>query len=202
MTEIEALYENYESETKSKSHKDYIDFYEANKAVIEGGDTSTWSVDAIYITNMTSGYALSLSYYGSSRKSLPYLDKAIELFENLNENDFLSKDNSCETLRWIRGKENHNQKNYIDAAKDFTYLVEHYPDNDIYKNWLKSSLTNRTEQLNNFAWVGAGITFAIGTFTKKVDLLTSFLFDICSVIFLIIIVFLAVRNYLIKSKIK
>ena len=62
MTEIEAIYEKGQLIAKSRPYKDYIDFYEANKATIESTDISTWSVDAIYIANVTSDYALALSY--------------------------------------------------------------------------------------------------------------------------------------------
>ena len=138
MTEIEAIYEKFLSEIKSKSPKEYIEFYEVNKDIIESGDTSPGSIDYNNIVSLTAEYALALSYYGSSRKALIYLDKAIKLIENATTGD-LSKNNTYEILALTRGHENFNQKNYLEATKNYKYLVENYPDNDKYKKWLSNS---------------------------------------------------------------
>ena len=138
MTEIEAIYEKFLSEIKSKSPKEYIEFYKVNNDIIESGDTSLGSIDYNNIVSLTAEYALALSYYGSSRKALIYLDKAIKLIENATTGD-LSKDNTYEILALTRGHENFNQKNYLEATKDYKYLAENYPDNDKYKKWLSNS---------------------------------------------------------------
>src|SRR5665213_4344425 len=133
MTDIKSLYDKIYSDRIQKDPKVFIDIYEENKNLIEGADPSISNPDYDGIMRITAEYALSLSQYGSSRKSIPYLDKAIQLFKNSSQTD-LSKPQMFEMLVWARGIENYNQKEYSLASTDFQYLVDNYPDNDKYRN--------------------------------------------------------------------
>lgn len=106
--------------------------YEENRLLIENGNTEPDSQDYNHIIDITSSYALALSRQGNSQKSLQYLDRAIQLMSISTTID-LPGDAVFEELRWTRGYENYNQKNYKQAASDFEYLVAQYPDNDKYK---------------------------------------------------------------------
>jgi len=167
MTEIKVLYDKIFSDGIQKPPKVFIDIYEENKNLIEGADHSISNPDYDGIMRITAEYALSLSSYGSSAKSIPYLDKAIQLFKNSPQTD-LSKVQMYEVLVWARGIENYNQKKYSLAAKDFQYLVYNYPDNDKYKNWLLASKTIRAKKYLNYIWGLALISF-IGYFLAKKD---------------------------------
>jgi len=73
MTDIKSLYDRICSDNLTKDPKNFIHIYEEHKNLIEA--------------RITSDYALSLSQYGSSRKSIPYLDKFIQLFKNSSLTD-------------------------------------------------------------------------------------------------------------------
>lgn len=151
MTDIKSLYDRIYSDNLTKEPKSFIHIYEEHKNLIEGAEQSKSNPDFDSIMRITSDYALSLSQYGSSRKSIPYLDKAIQLFKNSSLTD-LKEVQMFEMLVWTRGVENYNQKNYSLASTDFQYLVDNYPDNDKYRNWLIASKTKKTKKYLNFIW--------------------------------------------------
>jgi hypothetical protein len=78
MTDIKKLYDKIYSDGIQKDPKIFIDIYEENKNLIEGADKSTSNPDYDGIMRITAEYALSLSQYGSSRKSIQYLDKSFQ----------------------------------------------------------------------------------------------------------------------------
>jgi hypothetical protein len=121
MTDIKKLYDKIYSDGIQKDPKIFIDIYEENKNLIEGADKSTSNPDYDGIMRITAEYALSLSQYGSSRKSIPYLDKSIQLFKDSSQTD-LTKVHMFEMLVWARGIENYNQKKYSLASTDFQYF--------------------------------------------------------------------------------
>ena len=87
MTDIKILYDKIYSDRIQKDPRIFINIYEENKNLIEGADPSISNPDYDGIMRITAEYALSLSQYGSSRKSIPYLDKAIQLFKNSSQTD-------------------------------------------------------------------------------------------------------------------
>jgi tetratricopeptide (TPR) repeat protein len=151
MTDIKSLYDRIYSDKLTKDPKSFIYIYEEHKNLIEGAEQSTSNTAFDCLMRITADYALSLSQYGSSRKSIPYLDKAIQLFKNSSLTD-LKEVQMFEMLVWTRGVENYNQKNYSLASTDFQYLVDNYPDNDKYRNWLIASKTKKTKKYLNFIW--------------------------------------------------
>lgn len=99
MTDIKSLYDRIYSGNLTKDPKDFIHIYEEHKNLIEGAEQSKSNPDFDSIIRITSDYALSLSQYGSSRKSIPYLDKAIQLFKNSSLTD-LKEIQMFEMLVW------------------------------------------------------------------------------------------------------
>ena len=87
MTDIKSLYDKIYSDRETKDPKIFINIYEENINLIEGADNLTSNPDYKGIMRITADYALALSQYGSSRKSIPYLDKAIQLFKNSSLTD-------------------------------------------------------------------------------------------------------------------
>ena len=154
MTDIKSLYDKIYSDNETKDPKQFIDIYEENKTLIESEDNLKTNADFDRLMRITSDYALSLSNYGSSRKSIPYLDKAVQMFKNSSWKD-LAKLSMYETLVWTRAVENYNQKRYSLATQDFQYLVYTYHDNDKYKNWLVAARTVKVKKYLNFFWFGA-----------------------------------------------
>lgn len=201
MTDIKILYDKIYSDGIQKPPKVFIDIYEENKNLIEGADTSTFNPDYDGIMRITAEYGLSLSQYGSSKKSIPYLDKAIQLFKNSSETD-LAKIQMYETLVWARGVENYNQKKYSLASPDFQYLVDNYPDNDMYRNWLLASKTVQAKKYVNYVWAAAAVCLFWESMVNKEDgQLKNYIIVTTAILFVIAIVG-EIANAIIKSRIK
>lgn len=201
MNEIETLCEKIYSENKNRVPKQFIDFYEENQNTIEGVDKTKANPDYDGIMRLTSDYALSLSYYGSSKKAIPYLDKSIELFEGSSWNE-LVKIPMYEMLIWTRGVENYNNKNYGKATKDFRYLVKSYPDNEKYSNWLLASRTIKIKKWLNILWLGNLVSIGCISFIEKEDAaLKNYLF-IIAITFFTLAGLAEIINAKIKSNIK
>jgi tetratricopeptide (TPR) repeat protein len=202
MTELEELYSKIYSDKETKNPKQFIDIYEANKTLIESSDIQLTNPGRDGIMRLTSDYALSLSHYGSSKKSIPYLNKAIQLFKDSSFDD-LTKLSMYEALVWTRGVENYNQKNYKAAAEDFKYLVDNYPDNDKYKNWLLGAKTIPVKKWLNFIWTAACVTILIEAMTSKnkEPMLKSYTLYLATMLFSIAIM-IEIFIWLTKRKIK
>ena len=71
MKDIKSLYDKIYSDKSTKAPKSFIHIYEEHKNLIEGAEQSTSNPAFDSIMRITSDYALSLSQYGSSRKSIP-----------------------------------------------------------------------------------------------------------------------------------
>ncbi len=201
MTGIKILYDKIYSDGIQKPPKVFIDNYEENKNLIESADTSTSNPDYDGIMRITAEYGLALSSYGSSKKSLSYLDKAIRLFKDSSADD-LTKVPIYETLVWVRGTENYNQKKYSLAAKDFQYLVDNYPDNDKYRNWVLASKTIQMRKYINYVWGAAAVCIVWGTMVSKEDAQLKNYLLIATTIFFVIAIFGEIANALIKFRIK
>ena len=201
MTEIKSLCEKIYSGNNNRAPKQFIDLYEENKTLIESEDLSISDPDYDGIMRLTSDYALSLSQYGSSKKALPYLDKAIQLFKNSSTED-LTKISMYETLVWARGVENYNNKKYKLASQDFQYLVDTYPDNDKYRNWLFASKTIKAKKWLNFLWGGVIVCVVWQTRVNKEDLKLKYYLLIAAIILFILAIVIEILNALLKTKIK
>ncbi len=201
MTDIKILHDKIYADGIQKPPKVFIDIYEENKNLIESADSSTSNPDYDGIMRITAEYGLALSQYGSSKKSIPYLDKAIQLFKNSSQTD-LTKVQMYETLVWARGLENYNQEKYFLAKLDFQYLVDNYPDNDKYRNWLLSSRTIKTRKYVNYLWFALVVAMVWETIVNKDNRqLKDYLLIAGSVLFVLAIIG-EIANALIKSRIK
>ena len=201
MTDIKLLYDKIYSDRETKDPKIFINIYEVNKNLIEGADNSTSNPDYKGIMRITADYALALSQYGSSRKSIPYLDKAIQLFKNSSLTD-LKEVQMFETLVWARGTENYNQKEYSLASIDFQYLVDNYPDNDKYRNWLIASKTIKTKKYLNFIWGFATVGFIWYLMAINDRDQNRNYFLVAAIVFVLLAVTIEIKNSLLKSRIK
>ena len=169
MTDLKILHDRIYSNDGIKDPKQFIDIYEESKSLIESAVHPAANPDYDAVMRITSDYALSLSHYGSSRKSILYLDKAIQMFKNSSWKD-LTKLSMYEMLVWTRGFENYNQKEYSLATQDFQYLADTYRDNDKYKKWLLASRTVKVKKYLNFFWYGAFTCLVLGAMVNKEDI--------------------------------
>lgn len=201
MTEIKILYDKIYSDNLTRDPKHFIDLYEENKSLIEGADASTSNPDYDGIMRITSDYALSLSHYGSSKKAILYLDKSIQFFKDSSVDD-LPKVPMYEMLVWTRGVENYNNKNYKTASQDFQYLVDNYPDNDKYKNWLLASRTIKAKKYLNYIWGFAFMSFIWYSLATKDNDTNRDYFLMATIVFVLLGILVEIANSLLKSSIK
>lgn len=152
MTELKKIYDKIYTEHLGRDPKQLIRFYEQNKDLIEVEDLSLSNPDYNGIMRIMTDYAKALSYYGNSKKALIYLNKSDELFKNSTSAKELVDVSVYEDLIWVRGTEYFNQKKYSLAIKDFQYLVDNYPNNDKYRDWLLGLKTTRIKKYTNFIW--------------------------------------------------
>jgi tetratricopeptide (TPR) repeat protein len=199
MTELKILYDKIYFDNQTRDPKQFIDLYEENKILIESANNSITNPDFDGIMRITSDYPLSLSHYGSSRKAIPYLDKAVQMFKNSSWKD-LTRLSMYEMLVWTRGVENYNQNKYSLAAKDFQYLVDTYHDNDKYKKWLLASRTVKIKKYLNFFWFGALACLIFESMVKKEDAKFKEYLLIASIILFGFAIATEIINVIIKSK--
>lgn len=200
MTDIKSLHDRIYSDTSTKEPKTFINIYEENKDLIEGADYTISNPDYQGIMRITADYALALSHYGSSRKSIPYLNKAIQLYKN-SPLTGLKEGTMFEALLLARGIENYNQKKYSLASADFQYLFDNYPDNDRYKNWLIASNTIKTKKYLNFFWGLAIASFVCYLMAANDRAPSSMYFILATIAFVLVAVAFEVANWLRKSRI-
>jgi hypothetical protein len=200
MTDIKILYDKIYSDGIQKPPKVFIDIYVENKNLIESADSSPSNPDYDGIMRITAEYALSLSSYGSAKESMPYLDKAIQLFKYSSQTD-LTKVQMYEALVWARGIENYNQKKYSLAKLDFQYLVDNYPDNDKYRNWMLASRTIQTRKYVNYIWAAAAVCLIWEIMVYKEDAQLKNYLLLATTIFFVIAIIGEIANALIKSNI-
>jgi tetratricopeptide (TPR) repeat protein len=168
MTILE-IYNKVYSTKETISLDGLIGLFEDNMALFENQIPYT---DEEYnaVMRLTSDYAHNLKNKEAYSKSLPYLDKAIDLFDNYKGFD-KSKMNDIEfyrILRFDRGVANYYLKNYLKSENDFTWLTKNNPDNDIFKNWIFSLRFRKYDQLLKILWYSIAASILFGTFIDKI----------------------------------
>ena len=122
----------------TKSYKDLVVNYEKYKSIIENVDYTAFDEQFDAFLKLTIDYSIALSEIGDYNRSLPYINKSIELFNA--DKKYAPEDlfnlRTYELLLWHRGKGNYIIKNYSLSKNDFETLVKHYPENKQYRNWL------------------------------------------------------------------
>ncbi|MCX6291587.1 MAG: hypothetical protein NT126_07460 [Bacteroidetes bacterium] len=204
MDQLEIFYNKLYDNKESKDPKTFIKLFEENKELIESTDASTSNPDFSGILRLISDYAISLSNYGSTTKAIPYLDKAIKLFHDFStfKNEDLNKIPIYETLVWRRGVDNYHLKKYSLATTDFQYLVENFPDNDVYRNWLLASRTIKAKKYLNILWPAGFICLMWETMVNKEDAKLKDYLLIAMIVIFVLAIAVEIINSLVKDSIK
>ncbi len=103
-------------------------------------------------------YGVTLAYTGFYSKAIPFINqtqKQIEKQFELNKKN-IWEDPLFEELIFVRGVTNFNLKNLNLAKKDFQVLVEHYPENEKYKNYYLLCNANKFVKIE---WAFFGLAF-------------------------------------------
>lgn len=199
---IKELYNKVYSTNETKTPEVFVQLYEKNKDIIDNQDTTD---DDSYeaVMRLTADYAHHLVIKESYKKALPYLEKAIDLFENFKGFD-LSKMNKVSfynILRFDRGRAYYYLKCYSKSNSDFFWLVTHNPDNDSYKNWLENIRLRKLNVLNSVLWYILAVLLILEIFIDKITYKTihTFLLILSSFLLLSILVLEAIK-YIRKRK--
>ena len=151
---INELFDKVYSTDETKNPDTFIRLFEENIILIENQDLQIDNVTYNAVMRLTADYAHNLKMKESHTKALPYLDKAINLFENYSGFD-KTKMNDVEfyrILRFDRGVSNYYKKNYSKSQLDFSWLIENNPENDAYKSWIFGLRYRKYDWVLNILW--------------------------------------------------
>jgi tetratricopeptide (TPR) repeat protein len=131
--------------------------------------------DEFKVAHLLSDYSLYLSGIGSLRKSLEFLNKSIDLFENLTlmKGKNLFKEPMYEALIWTRGLTYFKLNKYGPAKIDFKRLVDNFPDKLDYKKGYNSCKNFWLIRIHWTLLVLLGLSTCLEFFVKNKSHLTS-----------------------------
>jgi tetratricopeptide (TPR) repeat protein len=175
---INELYEKVYSTEETKTADTFIHLFEENVTLIESQDIKKDDETYNAVMRLTADYAHDLRIKEAYSKALPYLDRAIELFENYNGFD-KSKMNDVEfyqILRLDRGISNFYKRNYSLSKPDFLWLLKYNPDNEIYKSWISGLRFRKYDTTIKILWYVVGGSVLISALTDRKTL--GFFFDL------------------------
>jgi len=197
------IYDSIYSNEETKNPDSFIKHYEENITLIENHETDSEN-DYYDVMRLTSDYAHNLTIKESYTKALPFLDKAVQLYENFSgfDNEKLLENNFYQLLRFDRASANYYLKNFSIAQSEFKWLNDTYPENDKFKLWMTHTKFRKHDSLLKILWyIIAGSVLAT-TFIEKESI--GFLYDIVlyfGTIALVIAIALESIKYINKRKI-
>lgn len=156
---IKELHDSLYDEKKPVNPSLFIDTYENNIDIINKVDMSDLQ-DYDYVMHLTCDYAILLEDAGYLKKSILYLDKAINLIENFPE--YQSKNlfdiYYYELIVFHKARALYNLKKYKEAKVLFDKLDKVFPDNDKYQSW---TLGIKAKKYNYLIWICSAVIFAV-----------------------------------------
>jgi tetratricopeptide (TPR) repeat protein len=164
---IKELHDNLYDEKPLRNPRFFIDTYEKNIDLINNVDISNL-IDYDYAMRLTCDYAILLEDSGYIKKSIQYLDKAIDLMENFPnfQKDKLFDIHYYELIVFHKAHALYNLKKYKDSLLIFERLDKAFPNNDKYLGWIYGIKSKKYELYSN---VGLGLILAdliLGIFFK------------------------------------
>ncbi len=136
--QLESLYQKIYGDESTKNPKVFIQECEKHQTLLNDFKTDD-PVEYFRFTRLISDYGLMLFQVNRFSKSLKYLNKAISLFENNNEykGKDLFQENMYVELIVSRAINRYRKDKLNLAENDFKYLLNKFPSNKNYINWLK-----------------------------------------------------------------
>lgn len=166
---IIGLYDKVYSTEEAKNPDSYIRMFEENSKLIENQDILIDDESYNAVMRLTADYAHDLKIKESYAKALPYLDRAIELFENFNgfHKEKINNVEFYKILRFDRGVAHYELKNFNKSQVDFMWLKSNNPDHDVFKNWIYALRLRKYNILINILWLIAVGSAIIGTLVDR-----------------------------------
>ena len=165
------LYESIYSKNLHHEPRKFVEFFDHNRILIEGQNISINEIIYDRVTRLKSDYAHSLIHNESHAKAKPEIDKALKLFENhpdYNEKDLLDI-KYYETLIFDRAVVNFYSKNYKEAVEDFKTLTQKFPDDEKFRNWLKSTEAYKLVKFEKVLYIILAVTLFADLFLEDLN---------------------------------
>jgi len=158
------LFELADSQNLHQEPRKFVEFHDHNRILIEGQNISSNNLIYDRVTRLTSDYAHSLIHNENYTKAKPEIEKALKLFNEHPEykDQDLLEIKYYETLIFDRAVVNHYTKNYKEAIVDLTLLSNKFPDDEKFKNWLKSAKLYKLVKLETYLYITVGVTSLLG----------------------------------------
>jgi len=155
---VKELHDNLYDEKTPRNPRSFIDSYETSIDLINGVDLSNL-IDYDYVMRLTCDCGILLENSGYLKKSIQYLDKAIDLVENFPnyQKEKLFDIQYYELIVFHKARALYNLKKYKDSKLLFDRLDKAFPNNDKYQSWI---LGIKAKKYDYFIWSGTGVILA------------------------------------------
>ena len=152
---IKELHDNLYDEKTPRNPRLFTDTYETNFDLINNIDLSNLS-DYDYAMRLTCDYGILLEDSGYFKKSILYLDKAIDLMENFPnyQKEKLFNIQYYEMIVFHKARALYNLKKYKDSKLLFDRLDKAFPNNNKYQSWI---LGIKGKKYDYLIWSGTGV---------------------------------------------
>lgn len=151
MTFTELYHKLYHTNSTTDSRK-FVQIVESSKIDL----LAIGQEERFKVTRLVADYAISLASIEYTKKTLTFLNKAIELFkedETFKGKDLLDEP-LYESLIWNRAKTYYVLNNYRRASIDFKQLKKKFPSNDLFPKGYNASLD---KILILFQWISLSV---------------------------------------------
>lgn len=149
------LFESAYSQDLHHQPRKFVEFYNHNRILIEGQNTS--KSDLVYdrVTRLITDYAHCLTSNESYTKAGPEIEKALTLFENHPEyqGEDLLEIKYYEVLLFDRAVVNYYTKHFEEAIEDLTKLSSKFPEDEKFKKWLSAAKSYKLMKLGNVFYI-------------------------------------------------
>jgi hypothetical protein len=151
---LNELYDRIYKDDSTRQPRRFIQLIESDLSVIDTVEYENYS-EYFKATRLIADYGLMLVKAGYIKKSLPHLENAIKRIELDKEVKDVWEQPIYESLIFNHGVVQYKLRKKASAKKAFKSLTVHFPENDLYDNWLKSCSDNRYAIIE---WICVGIT--------------------------------------------
>ncbi|MBN2729157.1 MAG: hypothetical protein JXR53_08020 [Bacteroidales bacterium] len=133
--DLEKLYEEIYKDKDKKSSALFIKKVEQNLALIEKEYVN--EDDIKKSTQILVDYAILLYERSSFKDALNFIGKSISRMEKVGTGKNLFEDKNYEEMIFHRALAYHHLKKRRKAKADFKTLIKQFPDNEVYRKWIK-----------------------------------------------------------------
>ncbi|MEN8928394.1 MAG: hypothetical protein ABF242_08280 [Flavobacteriales bacterium] len=190
--EIYSIFYKIDSRSRMNSAEEFIRTYEEHKEQIE-------SEDNYFYQRIRIEYATTLGLNEEYKRALSLLTKNIELMSKSDfDNPLMVTEGYLKSSRFLKAQSLYYTRNLKEAKIIFSELHKEYPNNDIYKNWLKSSIHWKFQKWIDLLWWNIAIFITLNSILNWFKIKT---FEDIN-IWIVIISFLLIPMLILISKMK